>query len=257
MDVVIITLVTFSAAVLTFFSGFGLGTILTPTMMIFFPVEIAIAFTGIIHFSNNIFKLFIVSKKIDKEILIRFGGPAILASFIGSYLLFNIGGDKVLYSVYILGELRSVTFIKFLVSVLLIIFSLIDLMPFFKNLNFHKKTIPLGGFLSGFFGGLTGNQGALRSAFLIKMNLDKKVFISTTVFISTMVDFTRIGVYSSNLLVIDFSQYFTLGIFSTLSAILGSIIGNMLLKKITIEIIRTTVAILIICLATFLLIGII
>ena len=257
MDVVIITLVTFSAAVLTFFSGFGLGTILTPIMMIFFPVEIAIAFTGIVHFSNNIFKLFIISKNIDKEILIRFGGPAILASFIGSYLLFNIGGDKVLYSVYILGELRSVTFIKFLVSILLIIFSLIDLMPFFKNLNFHKKTIPLGGFLSGFFGGLTGNQGALRSAFLIKMNLDKKVFISTTVFISTMVDFTRIGVYSSNLLTIDFSQYFILGIFSILSAVLGSIIGNMLLKKITIEIIRTTVAFLIICLATFLLIGII
>ena len=257
MDVVIITLVTFSAAILTFFSGFGLGTILTPIMMIFFPVEIAIAFTGIIHFSNNIFKLFIVSKNIDKEILIRFGGPAILASFIGSYLLFNIGSDKVLYSVYILGKSRSVTFIKFLVSILLIIFSLIDLMPFFKNLNFHKKTIPLGGFLSGFFGGLTGNQGALRSAFLIKMNLDKKVFISTTVFISTMVDFTRIGVYSSNLLTIDFSQYFNLGIFSILSAVLGSIIGNMLLKKITIEIIRTTVAFLIICLATFLLIGII
>ena len=130
-------------------------------------------------------------------------------------------------------------------------------MPFFKNLNFHKKTIPLGGFLSGFFGGLTGNQGALRSAFLIKMNLDKKVFISTTVLISTMVDFTRIGVYSSNLLAIDFSQYFTLGIFSILSAVLGSIMGNMLLKKITIEIIRSIVAFLIICLATFLLIGLI
>lgn len=257
MDVVIISLVTFSAAVLTFFSGFGLGTILTPVMIIFFPIEIAIAFTGIVHFSNNIFKLFIVSKNIDKEILIRFGGPAILASFIGSYLLFNIGGDKVLYSIDILGEIRSVTFIKFLVSFLLIIFSLNDLIPFFKNLNFHKKIIPIGGFLSGFFGGLTGNQGALRSAFLIKMNLDKKVFISTTVLISTMVDFTRIGVYSSSLLAIDFSEYFTLGIFSILSAILGSIIGNIVLKKITIELIRTLVAFLIICLATFLLIGII
>ena len=257
MDVVIISLVTFSAAVLTFFSGFGLGTILTPVMIIFFPIEIAIAFTGIVHFSNNIFKLFIVSKNIDKEILIRFGGPAILASFIGSYLLFNIGGDKVLYSIDILGEIRSVTFIKFLVSFLLIIFSLNDLIPFFKNLNFLKKTIPIGGFLSGFFGGLTGNQGALRSAFLIKMNLDKKVFISTTVLISTMVDFTRIGVYSSSLLAIDFSEYFTLGIFSILSAILGSIMGNILLKKITIELIRTLVAFLIICLATFLLIGII
>ena len=257
MDVVIIAIVTFSAAVLTFFSGFGLGTILTPVMLIFFPVEVAIAFTGIVHFSNNIFKLFIISRNIDKEVLIKFGGPAIVASFIGSYLLFNINGDKVLYSVNMLGELRSVTFIKFLVSILLIIFSLIDLIPFFRNLNFHKKILPLGGFLSGFFGGLSGNQGALRSSFLIKMNLDKKVFISTTVIISTMVDFARIGVYSSNLLAIDISKYFNLGIFSIFSAILGSIIGNKLLKKITIEIIRTIVAFLIISLATFLLTGMI
>ena len=47
----------FFAAILTFFSGFGLGTILTPVMMVF-PVDIAIAFEC--TFSNNVFKLFIV-----------------------------------------------------------------------------------------------------------------------------------------------------------------------------------------------------
>ena len=57
MEILIISVVAFFAAILTFFSGFGLGTILTPVMMIFFPVEIAVAFTGIVHFSNNIFKL--------------------------------------------------------------------------------------------------------------------------------------------------------------------------------------------------------
>ena len=59
MEIIIIGLVAFFAAILTFFSGFGLGTILTPVMMVFFPVDIAVAFTGIVHFSNNIFKLFI------------------------------------------------------------------------------------------------------------------------------------------------------------------------------------------------------
>ena len=53
MEILIISVVAFFAAILTFFSGFGLGTILTPVMMIFFPVEIAVAFTGIVHFSNN------------------------------------------------------------------------------------------------------------------------------------------------------------------------------------------------------------
>ena len=43
MYILIISLVTFFAALLTFFSGFGLGTILTPVMLIFFPPEIAIS----------------------------------------------------------------------------------------------------------------------------------------------------------------------------------------------------------------------
>ena len=134
---------------------------------------------------------------------------------------------------------------------------MLDLLPFLKNLKFDKKTLPIGGFLSGFFGGLTGNQGALRSAFLIKMDLNKNVFISTTVVISTLVDFTRIGVYSTNLLKVDLSEYYVLGLFSVISGALGSIIGNQLLKKITIETIRSIVAFLILILASCLLMGII
>ena len=88
MEIIIIGLVAFFAAILTFFSGFGLGTILTPVMMVFFPVDIAVAFTGIVHFSNNIFKLFIVGHKADKKVLLYFGIPAIIAAFVGSYLRF-------------------------------------------------------------------------------------------------------------------------------------------------------------------------
>ena len=43
MELIIICLVAFITAILTFFSGFGLGTILMPVFAIFFPVEIAIA----------------------------------------------------------------------------------------------------------------------------------------------------------------------------------------------------------------------
>lgn len=43
MDLIVISLVAFLTAILTFFSGFGLGTILMPVFAIFFPVEMAIA----------------------------------------------------------------------------------------------------------------------------------------------------------------------------------------------------------------------
>ena len=42
MEIIVISLAAFVVAILTFFSGFGLGTILTPVFMIFFPVDLAI-----------------------------------------------------------------------------------------------------------------------------------------------------------------------------------------------------------------------
>ena len=44
MEYIIICLAALIASALTFFSGFGLGTILMPVFAIFFPVEITAAF---------------------------------------------------------------------------------------------------------------------------------------------------------------------------------------------------------------------
>lgn len=77
----------FLTAILTFFSGFGLGIILAPVFAIFFPIDIAIALTGVVHFSNNIFKITLVGRNTDKSVLLRFGIPAIIASFAGAWVL--------------------------------------------------------------------------------------------------------------------------------------------------------------------------
>jgi uncharacterized membrane protein YfcA len=255
-DIFVVSIVTFSAAILTFFSGFGLGTILTPVMMIFFPTEIAIAFTGLVHFSNNIFKFFLVGKNIDKKVLIRFGLPSVIAAFVGSYILLLIDDNIVIFSYYFFDKKIDVILIKFLISILLIIFAIIDLTPQIKDLHFDKKYLPLGGFLSGFFGGLSGNQGALRSVFLVKHGLEKSVFVATTVAISSLVDITRLSVYSTNFLNLNYSDFYQLGFLSVVSAVAGSFVGNRLLKKVTIEQIKKIVALLLILLGISLLIGI-
>ncbi len=255
-EIFIVSIVTFTAAILTFFSGFGLGTILTPIMMIFFPTEIAIAFTGLVHFSNNIFKFFLVGKNIDKKVLIRFGLPSVIAAFVGSFLLVLIDDNIVIFSYYFFDKKIDVILVKFLISILLTVFAIIDLIPQIKNLNFDKKYLPIGGFLSGFFGGLSGNQGALRSAFLVKHGLDKSVFVATTVAISSLVDITRLSVYSTNFLNLNYSDFYQLGLFSVVSAAAGSFIGNKLLKKVTIEQIKKIVALLLVFLGMSLLIGI-
>ncbi|WP_324712199.1 hypothetical protein [Flavobacterium columnare] len=57
MDYIIICIVAFIGAGLTLFSGFGLGTLLLPVFGLFFPIEIAITLTALVHFLNNVFKL--------------------------------------------------------------------------------------------------------------------------------------------------------------------------------------------------------
>lgn len=57
-DFIWVGLTAFIASALTFFSGFGPGTILMPAFTLLFPVEIAIAATAVVHFLNNFFKFF-------------------------------------------------------------------------------------------------------------------------------------------------------------------------------------------------------
>jgi uncharacterized membrane protein YfcA len=257
MEIVIISIVAFLVAILTFFSGFGLGTILTPVLMIFFPVELAIALTGVVHFFNNIYKLGLVGRNANKDVLIRFGIPAVIAAFIGSWVLINIKDVQPLFSYHAFGSFFEVYPVKFLISILLIIFASIDLIPYFNKLQFSKDKLPVGGALSGFFGGLSGNQGALRTAFLIKAGLSKEAFIGTAVVVSTFVDFTRLSVYASGFLKSGLIDNLSLVIFTTLSGIAGSFIGNKLLKKVTLRFVQVTVAILLIIISLALGAGII
>lgn len=246
MEYIIICLVAFLASILTFFSGFGLGTILLPVLALFFPVEVAIALTGIVHFFNNIFKLVLVGKNADKKVLLYFGIPAVIAALFGAYILIHISDLEPWYT-YMLGQRTfEITPVKLIISVLLIAFAIIELLPFIKKLKFEKKHLPFGGILSGFFGGLSGHQGALRSAFLINAGLTKETFIGTAVVISSFVDFTRISVYATRILNAGLSDQIPLILSATLSAILGAFIGNKLLKKITLDFIQKTVAVLLI-----------
>jgi uncharacterized protein len=249
MEIIVISAAAFLTAILTFFSGFGLGTILTPVMMLFFPVDLAIALTAIVHFFNNLFKLFLVGRAADKSVIIRFGIPAVLAAFLGSWVLLQISDAHTLFQYRLFGSVFEVSPTKLVIAVLLIIFSVMDLVPYFQKLQFGKEKLPIGGFLSGFFGGLAGIQGALRASFLVKAGLSKEAFIGTSVVVSTFVDFTRLGVYASRFNELALFGNIEVILAGTASAILGAFIGNKLLKKVTFRFLQITVGIMLLLLA--------
>lgn len=256
MSYLVICTVALLASALTFFSGFGLGTLLLPAFALFFPIEQAIALTAVVHFLNGLFKLILVARHADFGVVIRFGLPAIAASFAGALVLVWLAGIAPVFSYSAFGQPVSVTPVKLVIGLLLLLFAALEISPRFRKLSFGARHMPLGGLLSGFFGGLSGMQGALRSAFLAKVGLTKEAFIGTGVVLASLIDFARLAIYSTSL--VQESARFNYGLLgaAVLAAFLGAALGNSYLKKITMPGVQRIVAIMLFAVAVGLVTGV-
>jgi uncharacterized membrane protein YfcA len=244
------------ASGLTLISGFGLGTLLLPAFALFFPVPQAVAMTALVHFTNNLFKLALLGKHAHLGILLRFGLPAIPAAFLGAMLLRGLESQEPWLRYALAGSLHVVTPVKLCIALLMAAFALLELWPRFAKLSLPAAYMPLGGLLSGFFGGLSGHQGALRSIFLLRAGLGKEGFVATGVVLACLVDLTRLPVYAG---------YFRSGLrenavllaAAVLNAWIGAFFGSRLFRKTTLRGVQLTVAILLFLLSGLLGSGII
>jgi uncharacterized membrane protein YfcA len=245
MTLFVIGLAALLASTLALFSGFGLGTVLTPVFALFFPVPLAVAATAIVHFANNLFKLGLLATQADWRIVVRFGVPAALAAFVGALLLNHFDQLAPLLTYVWGGATHEVTLLKVIIGSLMVVFALLELSPYFQTLAFPARYLPLGGLLSGFFGGLSGNQGPLRAAFLIKLGLSKEAFVATSAVAAAIVDASRLLVYGAGFLAEHFSRSQELlapVAVGTLCAFAGALLGTRLLKKITLQAVQRIVA---------------
>ncbi len=242
-------LAAFFAAGLTMYSGFGLGTLMLPVFALFFPVEMAVVATALVHGANNVFKVSLLGRHADRDVVLKFGLAAIVAAIFGALTLgwlarlgasMNLAVNETVVS--------EVTPVKLLIGFLMIGFALFELLPRFRNLEFDRRYLPIGGLLSGFFGGLSGHQGALRSAFLAKSGLSTEGFVGSNAVIGFLVDLTRISVYvalfaaaGGNLA--DFGGW-PLVITGSLAAFGGVLTGKRFLRKVTMKSVQTLVGVL-------------
>lgn len=257
MDTMLLCLTAFLAAGVTLFSGFGLGTLLMPMFALFFPIQSAIAVTAIVHFLNNLLKLMLLGRYADRQVVLRFGVPAILASFFGAWVLGRLSDLPPLMHYRIFSHEFQIIPVKAAVATLLIVFTLLELTLKEGTLSFDKQYIPLGGILSGFFGGLSGHQGALRSAFLIKCGLSKESFLGSGIVIACLVDIARLTVYGTALPSLTDDGHLGLLLAVIASAFGGTWVGNQLAHNVTIRTIQVLVSIMVFGIAVVLGVGLI
>jgi uncharacterized protein len=256
-EILLICIATFGASVLTFFSGFGLGTILMPVMALFLPVPIAIAVTAVVHFLNKIFKLLFLWWHVDMRILIMFGFPAMLAAVPGAMLLDYLSRLDILASYMAFGGEHNILPVKVAAGVLLILFAAAEQSSFLKLDTLKRYGLVLGGVFSGFFGGLSGHQGALRSVFLARSNLSEKSFIATNAAIAALVDAMRLLVYGLAFDMTIVQMMSPLVTSAIASSFLGVFLAARFLAKVTIRSIQQLVAAMMYVFGVLLIVGLI
>jgi hypothetical protein len=240
------------AAGLTMYSGFGLGTLLLPVFALFFPAEVAVVATAIVHGANNVFKVSLLGRHADREVVLKFGLPAIIAAIVGAVVLGWVARSGSSMTVEVNDEaLFVITPIKLVIGLLMIGFALFEIVPRFRS---------LGGVLSGFFGGLSGHQGALRSAFLAKAGLSAERFVGSNAVIGFLVDLTRISVYvvlftAAGGSVSEFDGW-PIVLTGALSAFCGVMLGKRYLHKVTMASIQTLVGVMLFAVGLALITGV-
>lgn len=255
MEIAVVSIAAFGAAALTFFSGFGLGTLLMPVVALFFSLELAIAITAVVHLANNLFKLALVGRQAVRSVLIRFGVPAIVFAFAGAAFLGWLTKIPSLASYSLGGHELFISPVKITIGTLILAFLMLELSPTISRMSIKSSYLPVGGMISGFFGGLSGHQGAFRSMFLIKAGLDKTQYISTGVTLAVMVDLTRLAVYGTSLAEQNPGEQWPLILTACGFAFLGSFLGNRLLTKLTYRTIQLVVSALLVVVAIGLISG--
>lgn len=213
MEIVIIILAiiaSFTAAALTVPAGFGLSTMLTPVVLMLMSPHEAVAVVAVVHGAHNAGKSWSLWENIDFQAFKRYGIWLILGAVMGA-ILQNQVPQKPLLGI---------------IGVFLIILPLLTLSKAWKNYRIPEENDRIGGFGSGFMGGLSGHQGALRAMFLTNKLPDKMAYAATASIFALCVDLSRIPVY-----LFFRSENITSNIELTFALVIAALIGVRVGKK--------------------------
>lgn len=225
MDIFLIAVLTLIASMVGTITGFGTSTIMIPVLAIFLPPVEAIFFVSIIHWFGNVWKVTLFKSGFNMRLFALFGISGLAASYAGAMLTLSIEQPLLLR----------------LLGVFLVIYSLSLIIKTNIKIKADTKAALLGGSLSGFFAGMFGIGGTIRSAFLLLFDLKKAVYIATAGAIGLLVDSTRIVTYFLGGTRMDQKLSWGLLLFIPVS-FLGAEIAKKIIDKIPQEKFRTVLA---------------
>ncbi len=249
LDLLVICSTAFIVAGLTLYSGFGLGTLLMPVMALFLPVDTAVAVTAVVHFIANLGKLALVGRHAVPAVVLKFGLPAFVAAAAGAWALSWLSGLGSTLPYRLFGHQFEIVPVKAVIAVLLLVFVFLEVNGHERSMPVDRRYLPVGGLLSGFFGGLSGHQGAFRSAFLAKSGLSTHQFLGTSVVIACLVDFARLGMYGATLSLHSLAERPGALLAMIGAALLGTFLSARYIGRVTMRAIQVLIAAMLVVIA--------
>src|SRR5687768_976813 len=231
-------LIVFAAAVaagaIASVAGFGIGSVLTPLLAVRVGTQLAVAAVSIPHFFATALRFWRLRAQVDRRILVSFGIPSALGGLSGA-LLHSVAASRVLSIVF---------------GAILIFVGLSELTGLSRRMRFGRTTAWIAGALSGFLGGLVGNQGGIRSGALLGFDIRKTAFVGTATAVGLVVDIVRMPAYFITQGA-DIARIWSLVAVSTAGAVTGTLVGVPLLRRVPEPIFRRLVAILLLVLGAY------
>ena len=212
-------------------AGFGIGSLLTPLLALRVDTKIAVAAVSIPHLVGTSIRFWLLRPAVNRTVLWRFGLTSAFGGLTGALLHAQTSG-RALAMVF---------------GVLLVFAGGSQISGHAQRWRFRGVVAWIAGAASGFFGGLVGNQGGIRSAALLGFNLPKQQFVATATAIALMVDAARVPVY----VVTERDQVAAIWpaiLAATVGVVAGTLGGERLLARIPERRFRQIVGILILCL---------
>ena len=159
--------------------GFGIGSLMTPLLAIKFGTTTAVALVTVPHAAATAVRCWRLRAHVDRVVLVRFGLLSAAGALAGAFIYTRLGP----------GALTRV------LGGLLLLTAVAQLTGWTSRWQPRGPVVALFGLLSGFFGGIAGNQGGLRSAALTAFGLPPLAFVASATAIGLLVDVARTPVY--------------------------------------------------------------
>lgn len=160
-------------------TGFGIGSLLTPVLALTVDTRLAVAAVSVPHVVGTGLRFWLLSGGVDRRVFWNFGLTSAAGALIGA-LLHGWASNRWLTMVF---------------GALLLFAAGSEVSGLARRMRFRGSMAWIAGALSGFLGGLVGNQGGLRSAALLGFDLSKKSFVATATAVGLVVDGARMPVY--------------------------------------------------------------